>query len=134
MDIAADVASEARMRAKQAGRHVFGQLHGAGSDVWRQVIGGKQQDLTDDQLKQQNEVSQAADEQAYLEARQRVMAIYEEHRMKMKQQEQAKQQEEEQKKIVLQQLAGEKKREERQDVARAVAMGNAERSRNMGAE
>ncbi|MEK7581567.1 MAG: hypothetical protein AAB512_04775 [Patescibacteria group bacterium] len=134
MDIAADVASEARIRAKQAGSHVFGQLQGAGSDMWSQITGSKQQDLTDDQVKEQAEASRLADEQEYIQRRQGIMAIYQEHRMKMKQEEQAKQQEEEQKKLVLQQLAGEKKREERQDVARAVAMGSAEKSRNMGAE
>lgn len=134
MDVAADVASEARIRAKQAGRHVFGQLQGAGSDVWGQITGSKQQDMTDEQLKEQGEASRLADEQEYVQRRQMLASIYEEHRMEMKREEQAKQQEEEQKKIVLQQLAGEKKREERQDVARAVAMGSAEKSRSMGAE
>ncbi len=135
MDIAADLATEAGVHVRQAKSQAISGAKGFGSDVLRQIFGGNNASasMTDDQLAQKQEASKELDNQAYLETRARVQAIYDEHRAKRQREEQAKQQEvaqEETKKI--QELNT--KRATQQDVAIAMGKGSAETGRNYGAE
>lgn len=135
MDIAADLASEARMHVRQAGVQAVGGAKGFGSDILRQILGGNNAsaNLSDDELAKKQEASEELDKQAYLETRARVQSIYDEHRAKRQREEQARQQvvaQEETKKI--QELNT--KRATQHDVAVAIGKGSAETGRNYGAE
>lgn len=135
MDLAADLASEARMHARKMGAQAVGGVKAAGSDAWRQLIGGNHAaDLTTEELSQKQETAVEADKQDYIETRARVQAIYDEHRAKRQREEQARQQQE------VQQVEAKKmqeitsKRTTQHDVAVAMGKGSAETGRNYGAE
>lgn len=136
MDLAADLASEARMHARQVGAQAVSGVKGFGSDVLRQILGGNNAsaDMTSDQLAQKQETSKELDNQAYIETRARVQAIYDEYRAKKQREEQARQQQEVQQEEAkkIQEITS--KRTTQQDVAVAMGKGSAETGRNYGAE
>jgi hypothetical protein len=134
MDLAADLASQARIHFRQARMEAVSGAKSVGSDFFKQMLGRSQTPvLTSAQIAEKEEATAKLDQQAYLETRAKVQAIYEEHRTKRLQEEQARQQQvqiEETKK--LEELN--QKRAMHQDVANAIGKSSAETGRNYGAE
>lgn len=136
MDLAADLASEARMHVRHAGAQAVGGAKGFGSDILRQILGGNNvsASMTSDQLAKKQEDSKELDNQAYIETRARVQSIYDEHRAKRQREEQAKQQQEFQHEEAKKMQEITSKRTTQHDVAVAMGKGSAETGRNYGAE
>lgn len=122
------------MHARRMGAQAVGGAKAAGSDVWRQLIGGHNAEMTPEELAQKQEATAEADTQDYIATRARVQAIYDEHRIKRQREEQARQQQE------VQQVEAKKmqeitsKRTTQHDVDVAMGKGSAETGRNYGAE
>lgn len=134
MDLASDFAAEARMHARRAGYQAVSGVKAAGNDVWRQLIGGHNAEMTPEELSQKQEATVEADKQDYIETRARVQAIYDEHRIKRQREEQAKQQQEVQHEEAKKMQEITSRRTTQHDVAVAMGKGSAETGRNYGAE
>jgi len=162
MDIAADLAMEAKLHTRTVGKSAvsgfrdFGgelvhQMFGGGnkaqlalpdeqgSDFVRQLLGGgNSANVTDDQLANLNSDDKAFSDTSYMETRARVMAIYEEHRQKrLKEEEEKRQKEREQNTQEMAKLRGETRavnQAKNQDIRVAMGKASAETGKSYGAE
>ena len=85
MDIAADLGSEAKRHSQHVGKSAISGVRDFGTEFIKQLFGGGNSvpaNVSDDQLAQMDSNDKAFSDAAYLDTRARIMAIYEEYRMK----------------------------------------------------
>lgn len=147
MDMADDLAVEAKIHARQVGDSAVSGVKQAssnaaagvkefGTEFIKQMFGhgGNTPPVSDDDLAKKKEADDKFSDNAYLETRARVEAIYNEHRVKRQKEEQMRQQQDVQVKQEKTMDDLNQKRQMRADVAAAVGKNSAETGRSWGAE
>lgn len=140
MDIAADLAMEAKLHTQHAGNQAVTGFKDFGSEFIKQLFGfGKgQQSVSDDQLSQLKTDDKAFSDAAYAQTRAQVMSIYETHRQKrMKEEEDRRQREKLEAEKRMQRIRGETlagSQRNQVDVQTAMSKASAETGKTYGAE
>lgn len=141
MDIAADVATEGRLHAKQATKNVIGAFKDFGTEFVKQMFGqgnNAPANVTDDQIAQMKTDDKTFSDAAYSDTRGRIIAMYEEHRMKkLREEEEKRELERVENQKKMEKLRGETlvaKQQKSQDIATAMGKASAETGRSYGAE
>ncbi len=141
MDIAADLGSEAKRHSQHVGKSAISGVRDFGTEFIKQLFGGGNSvpaNVSDDQLAQMDSNDKAFSDAAYLDTRARIMAIYEEYRMKrLKEEEERREKERLESQQKMARLRGEtivQKQQKQQDIANAMGKASAETGRSYGAE
>ncbi len=135
MDMADDLAVEAKIHARQVGYSAVAGVREFGTEFLKQMLGhsGATSPVSDDDLAKKQAVDDEKSKQEYLDLRAKVAAIYSDHRVKSQKEEQMRQQQDVQvKEKTMDDLN--QKRQMRADVAAAVGKNSAETGRSWGAE
>lgn len=140
MDIAADLATEAKLHTQTAGKSAVSGFRDFGGEFIKQLLGGGKTpaSVTDDQMANMNSNDKAFSDESYAKARAQVMAIYEEYRIKRLREEEEKKEKEKQESVQrMARLRGEttaSKQVKSQDIATAMGKASAETGKSYGAE
>ncbi len=141
MDIAADLGTEASLHTKQATKNAAKGLRDFGTEFIKQLFGqgnNASANVSDDQLAQMKGDDKAFSDAAYLDTRARIMAIYEEYRMKrLKEEEERREKEKAESQQKMAKMRGEtlvQKQQKAQDIAVATGKASAETGKSYGAE
>lgn len=140
MDIAADLATEAKLHTTTAGQNAVAGFRDFGSEFVKQLFGwGKgTAPVSDDQLSKMNTNDKVQSEAAYAQTRAQVMAIYETYRQKrLKEEEEKREREKLEAQQRMQRIRGETlaaSQRKQVDVATAMSKASAETGKTYGAE
>lgn len=140
MDIAADLATEARLHTQTAGKQAVAGFKDFGTEFIKQLFGlGKGQTaVSDDQLAKMKSDDKSFSDEAYLQTRAQVIAMYEAYRQKrLKEEEERREKERFEAEKKMQKLRGETivtKQQKQQDIATAMGKASAETGRSYGSE